>query len=118
MSEMDIIPNKIPKILWKSKNYDDIILFALAAFGSLEVKEFLNDPKNNIMNKINKTEFEKSIQKLHEQSFIKLISKDHKEYLEIMEEGENEIFNIIKKYPVIENTINIIENLLKEANLP
>ena len=59
MEEGNIIPDKIPPKIWNRKIYDDIILYALNAFGPLPRPIFINgkiDGKE-ITNRMNKNTF-------------------------------------------------------------
>lgn len=57
---IDTIPDKIPKQILKNirkEQYDKVILFTLAVFGTHKLKEFVNDPKKYIKNKMDKAKF-------------------------------------------------------------
>ena len=58
MSEITIIPNRIPSEIMKGKKYEDIILYALSAFGPLEREIFINVPEV-VTDRMNRNTFHK-----------------------------------------------------------
>jgi len=58
----DIIPHKIPKKLWNSRDYNIIILYALGIYGPMYQQEFVN--RGNITDKITERTFYNHIKKL------------------------------------------------------
>ena len=64
MTEMNIIPNKIPIQIWEIKQYEDIILFVLGVYGPMRREEFINSSEKGITNRMNKNTFHKWAKKL------------------------------------------------------
>jgi len=76
---INTIPNKIPKQILKNLkkgNYDKIILFSLAVFGSHKLKEFVNDPNIPIKNRMNRALFLKWADQLKEKQLIEEFELD------------------------------------------
>ena len=84
-----IIPNKIPKRLWLSKEYRYIILYALEVYGPIYQQEFVNRP--GITDKIPEKTFYNHIKKLKKDSYIifEIYSIRRRKKYNITPEGEN-----------------------------
>ena len=109
MSQEDIIPNQIPAELMIEKRYNDIILYALSAFGPLERSEFINSPDNNINKRMNKNTFYKWIKELKSSNYIEVEKDERKSVYSITELGLDELLRRLKRYQLDFDTINKIE---------
>ncbi len=100
MELKNVYPEKIPqKIL--NKNYiDDIILYALSAFGPLQKAEF---------NQINKTTFYKYLNKLLEKKYISSFRDGKKAIYEITPSGQTELLRKLEIYKLDFETIIELE---------
>jgi len=100
MELRNVYPEKIPqKIL--NKNYvDDIILYALSAFGPLQKAEF---------NQINKTTFYKYLNKLLEKKFLSSFREGKKAIYEITPSGQTELLKRLEVYKLDFETIIELE---------
>ena len=77
------IPDKIPRQILrniKKEQYDKVILFTLAVFGSHKLSEFVNDPKNFIKNRMDKIKFLEWTEKLKKKRYIEEYELDDEIY--------------------------------------
>ena len=122
---IDTIPDKIPKqilINIKKEQYDKVILFTLAVFGTHKLKEFVNDPKNSIKNRMDEILFLKWADQLKEMQYIEEYELDDEAYYRIMSQGEDEILKYLKSlkiFKMIENVfIEYFELTEKNKEIP
>ena len=102
------IPYKIPApilVNLEKGNYDKIILFTLAVFGTHKIKEFINDPNESIENRIDKALFSQWADKLKGEQFIEEYELDDETYYRITSKGEEEVLN----YPEVLNIKKMFE---------
>ena len=102
------IPYKIPApmlVNLEKGNYDKIILFALAVFGTHKIKEFINDPNESIENRIDKALFSQWADKLKGEQLIEEYELDDETYYRITSKGEEEVLN----YPEVLNIKKMFE---------
>jgi len=93
------IPDKIPKQILKNikkEQYDKVILFTLAVFGTYKLSEFVNDPKNSIKNRMDKTKFLEWTDQLKKQQYIEEYELDDEIYYRITSKGGDEILEYLK----------------------
>ena len=64
----EIIPDKVPKRIWGSKDYSNIILYALEVFGPIYQQEFVN--RGRISNRIPEKTFYNHIKRLKTQGYL------------------------------------------------
>ncbi len=112
MVKISIIPDKIPKVIWNKKDYEEIILYALGAFGPLETKEFINKPEELITNRIDKDIFKENISFLTEKQFLIEFTHADKVYYKLTPQGEDKLLKRIKQYPIIMNIFRYLDNIL------
>lgn len=111
MSQKNIIPNQIPLELIRAKNFDDIILYALSAFGPIERSSFINNSEKKIYDRMNKNTFQKWAKELRRSNFIEVI-KDKDQRVSIYNitlNGQNELIRRLRKYNLDFQTLNEIE---------
>ncbi len=104
------IPHKIPApilVNLEKGNYDKIILFALAVFGTHKIKEFINNTNESIENRMDKTIFSQWAEKLKEKQFLEEYELDDEKYYRITSKGEDEVLS----YPEVLNFIKMFEEI-------
>lgn len=100
---INTIPDKLPKVILKNikkGNYDKIILFSLAVFGTHKFKEFVNDPNNSIKNRMDNVLFLEWAEKLKEKQFIEEFMLDDEINYKITSKGGDEILNYLKELSI------------------
>ncbi len=109
MSRISTIPNRVPKPLLrdlKNEKYDNIILFALAAYGPHKLKEFINDPKKSIENRMDETIFHKWVEDLKNATFIEEYQRDGETMYKITPQGEDEFMNRLESITSLNRLVN------------
>ena len=104
------IPNKIPQpilVNLEKGNYDKIILFALAVFGSHKLRELVNNPNESIENRMDGELFSQWAEKLKREQLIEEDMLDDEIYYRITSKGEDEVLS----YPEILNVIKMFEEI-------
>jgi len=109
MSQIDTIPNKLPKFLLrelKKEKYDNSILFTLAVYGSHKLNELINDSRKSIENKMDEKIFQKWVEELKQQSFIEEYTRDNDTFYRITENGKDEFFKRLENTPRLNKIVN------------
>ena len=112
---IDTIPSKIPKPILKNLkkgSYDKIILFTLAIFGSHKLRELVNDPINNIENRMEMELFSQWAAKLKNKQFIEEYELDSEIYYRITSKGEDEVMKYLKTLRIFKTIEKIFEAYL------
>jgi citronellyl-CoA synthetase len=107
---MHTIPYKIPApilVSLEKGNYDKIILFALAVFGTHKIKELINNPNESIENRMDKAVFLQWADKLKKKQFIEEYELDDEIYYRISTKGEDEVLS----YPEVLTIIKMFEEI-------
>ena len=100
MTLASTIPDKIPKRLlreMRKEKYDNVILFALAVYGSHKMEELVNDLTIPIENRMDRDVFQKWTVKLIDSNLIKEYYLNNEVYYKITSEGEDELMMRIEK---------------------
>ena len=106
-----IIPYTIPKRLWCSKDYNNIILYALKYNGSMYLQEFVN--RGNITDKIPERTFYNHILNLKKRGFVdsELDDKTRRRKFMITTNGEKALKqNLLKKKDTYGDLYSRIQN--------
>ena len=103
MDGEDLIPNKIPKKIWKRREYDDIILYALNTFGPLPRPVFINNEQ--ITNRMNKNTFHDHAKRLKNAGYIDTYREGKNSVYKILSLGESELLRNLFKYGLDLETI-------------
>lgn len=90
----------MPPPVWKNKNYADIIIYALAAFGNLSKSVFINDPEKSVKDRLDIQKFEEKITELRNKNLIEFKNED-KSVIKITDLGEDFLIERMKRYPMI-----------------
>jgi citronellyl-CoA synthetase len=109
MSQIDTIPNKIPKIILrdlKKGKYDNIILFTLAIYGPHRLGELINDPNKSIKNKMDKKNFQKWVEELKKDKLIEDFIRDNGSFYKITEIGKDELLKRLENTPNLNRLVN------------
>ena len=96
---IDTIPDKIPKQILKNikkEQYDKVILFTLAVFGTHKLNEFVNDPKNSINNRMERIKFLEWADQLKKKQYIEEYELDAEIYYRITSKGGDEILEYLR----------------------
>jgi len=104
------IPYKIPApilVNLEKGNYDKIILFALAVFGTHKIEELINDPKESIENRMDRALFAQWAEKLKKKQFIEEYELDDEIYYRITSNGEDKVLS----YPEVLTIIKMFEEI-------
>ncbi|MBY8984495.1 MAG: long-chain-acyl-CoA synthetase [Candidatus Lokiarchaeota archaeon] len=107
---INTIPHKIPGLIrehLEKGNYDKIILFSLAVYGSHKLKEFVNNPGESIDNRMDKALFFQWADKLKKNQFIEEYELDDEISYRISSKGEDEVLS----YPEVLNIIKMFEEI-------
>jgi len=99
---INTIPAKIPKRILrniKEDKYDNIILFALAVYGPHKLQEFVNDPQNSIVDRLDEKVFNKWIEALKTNDFVNEYKFDGEMWYKITPNGEDELLYRLEKLP-------------------
>ncbi|MHA2324092.1 MAG: long-chain-acyl-CoA synthetase, partial [Promethearchaeota archaeon] len=82
-------------------NYDKIILFTLAVFGSHKLKELVNNPSKSIENRMDDALFSQWAEKLKEKQYIEEFELDDEINFRITSKGEDELLSYIKNLGIL-----------------
>ena len=108
----NILPHKIPEKLWLSKDYANIILYALGVYGPIYQQEFVN--RGNITNRIPEKTFYNNIKHLKKQGYLESEINENtrrNKYL-ITTDGENALKEILRnKKETYGDLLSKIENV-------
>jgi hypothetical protein len=97
MSDRNIIPKKIPPKIWRSQNYELIILYALKIYRSMSLQEFVN--RGNIKNRFNENTFRKHATIIGRKGYIEVIrNKFGKSIYKITLSGDKRAKGLLKEY--------------------
>ncbi|MHA1350768.1 MAG: hypothetical protein ACTSPZ_08055, partial [Promethearchaeota archaeon] len=99
---INTIPAKIPKRILRDKKedkYDNIILFVLAVYGPHKLQEFVNDPKNSIVDRLDEKVFYKWIKSLKTNDFAEDYKFDGEMWYKITPNGEDELLYRLENLP-------------------
>lgn len=111
MAQSNIIPDEVPKEIWKERKFDDIILYALGVFGPLEREVFINisgDTKK-INNRMNKNTFHKWAKELKGSNYIKVNKDNRTSIYRITQKGLDELLRRLEDYNLDFEILNKIE---------
>ncbi|MFX1457530.1 MAG: long-chain-acyl-CoA synthetase, partial [Promethearchaeota archaeon] len=114
------IPDKIPELILvnlEEGNYDKIILFTLAVFGSHKLKELVNDPKESIENRMDKALFFQWAEQLKETQLIEEYELDEEIYYRITSKGKEELLNYLENINILDRVENLLGPIDKEKEL-
>lgn len=115
MTKMNIIPSKIPFQIWEKKQYDDIILYALGAYGAMKREEFINNSEKGISNRMNKNTFHKWTKKLKSKNYINVSRAKKKSVYTITNLGVNKLVNRLESYTLnLKNILNLEQKALSK----
>lgn len=108
------LKDKVHLKIWKKKNYSDIILYALSAYGPLNRGEFIKDYSESVIDDeyikyLNKTTFYKYLNKLLEKKYV--IPKRTGKYVfyEITPSGQAYLLKRLINYDLDFITLNKLE---------
>ncbi|MFX1524255.1 MAG: long-chain-acyl-CoA synthetase, partial [Promethearchaeota archaeon] len=114
------IPDKIPELILvnlEEGNYDKIILFTLAVFGSHKLKELVNDPKESIENRMDKALFFQWAEQLKETQLIEEYELDEEIYYRITSKGKEELLIYLENINILDRVENLLGPIDKEKEL-
>jgi hypothetical protein len=100
MELKNVYPDKIPKKILEKNYVDDILLYALNAYGPLQKKEF---------NQINKTTFYKYLNRLMEKGFITSNRQGKIAFYDITPKGQIELLKKLEIYKLDFETLIELE---------
>ncbi len=114
MTIFNTIPDKLPA--WylndlKKEKYDDVILFALAVFGSHSLEELVNDPSKSINNRMEEKLFHKWAEKLIDDNYIEKYEKFEKTYYKIRSKGKDRVMKLTNN-PIVKQVIKGFNELI------
>ena len=115
MNQINIIPDKIPKIILRKMRKgqcDEIILFALAVYGPLDLKEFINDIDKSINNRMDENLFNKWAEDLKKNMFIEEFKKGNDIFYRITALGENKLISRLEKYSFVKQVVKAFKSNL------
>ena len=103
MTIFNTVPDKLPPQILsclKEKKYDEVILFALAVFGSHNLKELINDASKSITNRMEEKHFHKWAEELIKNHYIEKITKYNEIYYKILPNGEDMVMKLKDKLQI------------------
>ena len=115
MAKFNTIPDRLPEQVLnnlKEGEYDEVILFALAVFGSHSFDELVNNPSNSIENRIDEKFFQKHSEQLIMDNCIEKYTRFGEIYYKITSKGEDLVLKNFESNPSVQELINGFNNSL------